>query len=158
MPLFAIEKTEEIRLRVAAVAEQQRRNWMHRRALAMRRLQPITIVQPAFWGDPLVIEQSKPIVKHEPAPRAPRSVFELADFSVRTRVRSHGGPIAEAEARTAVTTEGVTRCVGAQYPSNRWTAEREEQERARRARQKPPKPPKGARTKSRKLMELVGED
>jgi hypothetical protein len=53
---------------------------------------------------------------------------------------------------------GVLRCVGGQYPAGRWTKEREERERARRARQRPPKPVKGARTRSRKLREMIGEE
>jgi hypothetical protein len=54
--------------------------------------------------------------------------------------------------------DGITRHTGAQYPANRWTEEREEAERQRRARQRPPKPTKAARTRSRKLLEMIGED
>ena len=69
------------------------------------------------------------------------------------------GPECEPQALQAVHREhGVTRVMGAQYPANRWTQEREDQERARRARQVLPKPPKGARTKGRKLMDMIGGD
>lgn len=53
---------------------------------------------------------------------------------------------------------GTTRCFGGQYPSDRWTPEKEEKERQRRARQIVPRPPKGARSKGKKLRDLVGND
>lgn len=48
-------------------------------------------------------------------------------------------PFAEARVDLA---EGRRVITGMAYPSNRWTAEREEQERIRRAKQRPPKPSK----------------
>lgn len=96
----------------------------------------------------------------KPAPKitAPRSVFELAGmpFTLPARGEAEKAP----EARYAAVVEvsdGVRRCVGAAFPS-RWTPEDEERERQRRARQRPPKPSKKARTKGKKLMELVGEN
>lgn len=92
-----------------------------------------------------------------PVTRAPRSIFELAQRPVATRIRtSLAAPPPPPPLPQTQRQDGVTRCLGAAYPS-RWTPEDEERERQRRARQKPPKPSKRARTKSRKLVELVGE-
>lgn len=93
-----------------------------------------------------------------PVTRAARSVFDLAAGLGETTsdVTPDASPY-PAEVRQVVRTGGTTRHVGCAYPSNRWTPEREEQERARRARQRPPKPVKGARTRSRKLSEMIGE-
>lgn len=95
---------------------------------------------------------------------APRSIFEmgasLADLArgLRPAARALRGPSAPAPALTVRRDGGVVRVVGAQYPANRWTEQREEQERARRARQKPPKPSRTAKTRSRKLLEMIGEE
>ena len=91
-----------------------------------------------------------------------RSVFELAASVIPLRrltlgmQANDGASVARfVQARRDV---GATRCTGGQYPSDRWTPEKEEKERARRARQRPPRPPKGARTRSRKLLDLIGDD
>lgn len=55
-------------------------------------------------------------------------------------------------------TSGVTKCVGARYPANRWDERRVEQDRQRRAKQKPPKPSRKAKTRGKKLLALVGDD
>ena len=93
--------------------------------------------------------------------RAQSSIWAVAQ-AIADDKRVHlgkTGPECEPQTLQAVHREhGVTRVMGAQYPANRWTQEREEQERARRARQVLPKPPKGARTKSRKLIEMMGGD
>ena len=52
---------------------------------------------------------------------------------------------------------GITRVEGMQYPRDRWTEEKAEHERQRRARQKPPRPTRRAKTRGRKLLELIGE-
>jgi hypothetical protein len=94
-----------------------------------------------------------------PFPMTPRSVFDLGELAALTARPSR--PSRETTAPRYVArieiAEGVTRCMGAAYPA-RWTPEDEERERQRRARQKPPTPPKTAKTKSRKLVELVGDD
>ena len=54
--------------------------------------------------------------------------------------------------------DGLTRNVGAMYPAGRWTPQTEEAERVRRAKQRPPKPTRQARTRSAKLLGLIGED
>lgn len=97
-----------------------------------------------------------------PETTAPASIFALAasymkrrparryDFEPTTRP----GPLPTVAVER---TDGVTRVAGAQYPSNRWTEEKEEAERARRARQRPPKPVKAARTRGEKVREWDGE-
>jgi hypothetical protein len=97
-----------------------------------------------------------------PVTAAPRSVFDLAGL-VLSGAR-HAAPEEteepKVEPRYAAVMEiadGIRRCVGAAFPS-RWTPEDEERERQRRARQRPPKPTKKARTKGKKLVELVGEN
>jgi hypothetical protein len=93
-----------------------------------------------------------------PVTRAARSVFDLAAGMGECADAVPDASPYPAEVRQVVRTGGTTRHVGCAYPSNRWTPEREEQERARRARQRPPKPVKGARTRSRKLREMIGEE
>lgn len=83
-----------------------------------------------------------------PAPKtvAPRSVFDLAGVGLQwlsgTRAAGQGSSTYSQQKPIVERADGVTRNQGAQYPSNRWTEEREELERQRRARQKPPRPPK----------------
>lgn len=105
-------------------------------------------------------------------PTAPRSVFDLAagmDLptlrEMAAALKAHGrtahAPVFSASASSGpakVTTEQGARVIGAQYPANRWTPEREEQERIRRAKQRPPKPKAGARKRSKKLMETIGDN
>lgn len=99
-----------------------------------------------------------------PVTLAPASVFAMAAAMLKQGGRfGHAGGFETSDPpprRHRVTVErdgGVTRCVGAQYPSNRWDAERWEQERIRRAKQRPPKPTRKAKTRSRKLLEIIGE-
>lgn len=107
---------------------------------------PLHVIVPAA-GQPL------------PRTRAPRSIFEVGTASgIRSMLGdSFSSDAAERPTRFSVCVRdgGTTRCVGGQYPANRWTAEREAQERARRARQKPPRPVKKARTRGKKLAELI---
>ena len=95
-----------------------------------------------------------------PSTRGARSIFDLADAQARgLRVGSLPRCADDDPARgpvVALREIGMTRCVGSRYPADRWTEEREEHERRRRARQRPPPPPASARTKSRKLLDLVG--
>ncbi len=108
-------------------------------------------------------------------PTAPRSVFDLAagmDLptlrEMSAALKAHGrtahAPVFAASASTPgsvpakVATEQGARVIGAQYPANRWTPEREEQERIRRAKQRPPKPKAGTRKRSKKLMETIGDN
>jgi hypothetical protein len=96
-----------------------------------------------------------------PETSAARSIWDLA--GCLASVPSAPPTLAEpppyrAEKAQVIRAVGTTRHVGCAYPANRWTPEREEQERARRARQRPPKPVKKARTRSRKLLDLVGDD
>lgn len=101
-----------------------------------------------------------------PVTTAPRSIFDLgAEFKKLKRAGRFGAaqgfktttPAPPRMVARVEVEQGVTRHVGAAYPS-RWTPEDEERERQRRARQRPPRPTKKARTRSRKLVELVGND
>jgi len=90
--------------------------------------------------------------------KAPASVFDFARSFRGGRQRAMKLPPAERRMVAKVEVEqGVTRHVGAAYPS-RWTPEDDERERQRRARQRPPRPTKKARTRSRKLLDLVGDN
>lgn len=99
------------------------------------------------------------------APRVPttgpRSIFDLAGTAARLKAGGRFGHASgflpsAAPAPTVQREPGVTKVTGGQYPAGRWTEERQEQERQRRARQKPPRPTKRARTKSKKLRDLIG--
>lgn len=95
------------------------------------------------------------------ASTAPRTVFDLPARPLMGSVGFGGtGVFAPIESRLVAKVEvadGVTRTVGAAYPV-RWTKEDEERERTRRARQRPPKPTKRAKTRGRKLLDLIGVD
>jgi hypothetical protein len=106
-------------------------------------------------------------------PTAPRSVFDLAagmDLPTLRRMsaslKAHGrtghdpvfSPASASASPAKISTANGARIVGAQYPANRWTPEREEQERIRRAKQKPPKPKASARKRSKALMEAIGNN
>lgn len=98
-----------------------------------------------------------------PAPRTDGipSVFRLATagalgarlFSGPPRAANDGAQRVSEILRDA----GVVRCTGRHYPADRWDAERVEKERARRAKQRPPKPTRKAKTRSRKLLEIIGD-
>lgn len=84
----------------------------------------------------------------------PRSVFDLVDWTLNIRLAQLREDAAEhPKAERAL---GITRVVGAQYPNNRWTEERQLQEEARRARQRPPRSSWGKR-RSKKFAALLGE-
>lgn len=113
---------------------------------------PTHIVVPAFGRAP-------------PPTRATRSVFELA-ASNSPRASRAQCPTSPPQVdkkypprfTEALRVADTVRCIGGQYPSDRWTTERAEKESQRRARQIVPRPPKGARSKSRKLRDLIGDD
>ncbi len=83
--------------------------------------------------------------------RAPASVFDLAFKPVRVRMPGHdsAAPVTRVEREG-----GLVRLTRIQVQD---TEAWQERERARRARQKPPKPVKKARTRGRKLLDLIGE-
>lgn|GEM_PF-2484830 len=95
---------------------------------------------------------------------APRSVFELAQAVATLKACGRFGNAAGFETTapptlSSVTKAGdVTRCSGSRYPSSRWTEERFEQERVRRAKQRPPRPTKRAKSRGRKLLDLIGPE
>lgn len=84
--------------------------------------------------------------------RGPASVFDMAHQRKPITVRMER-PQEGASFRRVARDGGVTRCVRIQEQD---TAEWQEREAARRARQRPPKPTAKAKTKSRKLVDLVG--
>jgi len=105
---------------------------------------------------------------------APRSVFDLPTrelpasrlwpwWPAKQRslaVGADGTGAIEAKRKVVATVDvgpGITRTIGAVYPE-RWTEEDHERERMRRAKQRPPKPPKRAKTRGRKLRDLIGDD
>lgn len=94
-----------------------------------------------------------------PSTAAPCSVFELAEksFKQRRAAAKNEEPVSSCYAARVAVGEGVTRITGAVYPM-RWTQDQQEKEIERRARQRPPRPTKGAKTRSRKLLDLVGDD
>lgn len=88
---------------------------------------------------------------------APVSVFNLATsmFQLRSKTAATPAPKAGKYASRMQPTKGVLRVEGAAYPA-RWTAEDHKREEQRRARQRPPRPTAKARTKSEKLIALLG--
>lgn len=88
---------------------------------------------------------------------APVSVFNLAgmELTVDSFAKAGSQPRKECYAKRMQPQDGRLRIDGAAYPM-RWTAADHEREVQRRARQVLPRPPKGARTKSEKLIALLG--
>lgn len=84
--------------------------------------------------------------------KGPASIFDMAHLSKLVTVRMER-PQEGASFRRIARDGGVTRCVRIQEQD---TVEWQEREAARRARQRPPKPTAKAKTKSRKLVDLVG--
>lgn len=100
-----------------------------------------------------------------PRTTAASSIFGMADaikaakdLQRRGRFGEAGGFLPSTPAPTVTREGGVVRVVGAAYPAGRMTEAREEAEKQRRARQKPPKPTRRARTKGKKLRDLIGDD
>jgi hypothetical protein len=100
------------------------------------------------------------------APGAPASIWAMAK-AASDALRKGGrfgaaagfkasAPLFKGRPVVTPAAPGVTKVQGSRYPANRWTDERAEQEKARRARQKPPKPVRGARTRGKKLLDLIG--
>lgn len=96
---------------------------------------------------------------------AASSIFGMADaikaakdLRRRGRFGESCGFLPSTPSPTVTREGGIVRVVGAAYPANRWDEQRHEQERQRRARQKPPRPTKRARTKGKKLRDLIGDD
>lgn len=91
--------------------------------------------------------------------RAPSSIFTMADAMKAAKdLRQHGrfGAVAAAEpAPYRVERDGDRVRVVRLLPEE--TDEWKERERARRARQRPPKPVRKAKTRGKKLLEMIGE-
>jgi hypothetical protein len=95
-----------------------------------------------------------------PLTRAPISIFAIKKvLKVCKQRRKTRGDIVRIEPTLVVEkSPGVQRVVGRGYPSDRWTQEKQTREEHRRARQTQPKPTRKAKTKSKKLRELIGDD
>lgn len=88
----------------------------------------------------------------------PTSVFELAKRIMSEKARSWDtDPVKLRCVQKLQMDTGIKRVIGAAYPE-RLTQDDIEKERKRRARQRPPKPTKKAKTRSRKLLDLIGDD
>ena len=117
--------------------------------------------QPDFFDEDDEIDDA-PVVRRvvrardvaPPVCVAPRSVFDLAKRPVHLRLDS--APDDQRVVGKIEQREGVTRFTGAAYPV-RWTQEDEARERLRRARQRPPRPTRKAKTRSAKLLEMIGD-
>lgn len=108
-------------------------------------------------GDTLPIIRRVLPARGMPTPKilGPVSVFDLAHTPGR-RLRIGGDNAKSRVAEKVDLGGGRTKVVGANYPP-RWTEADFERERLRRARQRPPKPSRKAKTRSRKLLELIGD-
>lgn len=156
MALFTLQPTEMVRLRVAAATMEQ-----HRRAqmLACRReRERRTVLQLDMWGEPAPVTfwVTKRRRRMGPAPKPRQMAVDVFSFAALGQRITVARGAQEREVRRIVTREdGVTRHVAVREQDTEEWAERERQ---RRARQRPPRPPKGAKTRSRKLQDLIGED
>lgn len=113
---------------------------------------------------PVLVETFRIVRARDAAPlaptiRTPVSVFNLATSMLKLRSKTAATPTPKAGkyASRMQPTKGVLRVEGAAYPA-RWTAEDYKREEQRRARQRPPRPVAKARTKSEKLIALLGTE
>jgi len=159
LDLFNFSSTEEIRLRVAA--EQARQRALQQIRYTSDR--PLCALQLALWGDPVMVcmpirRPVEPVRRHfeviPAGPLAAASVFALAAGRPKLGRKWHRPAAAEA-APHRVERDGDRVRLVRMLPQE--TPEWQERERQRRARQKPPRPPKKAKTRSRKLLEIIGD-
>lgn len=153
--LFAINTAEALRLRVAAVTAEQYRRAKVKAAQGERERR--TLLQFDIWGEPLPITCWMWVRRRKPGPAPkPRQIasdfFAWAALGQRITVGKGGD---RSICRVVTREDGVTRHVAIREQDTEEWAERE---RARRARQRPPRPVKGAKTRSKKLNQLIGED
>lgn len=151
-----ITKAEAIRLQVEAVSREQRRQALAKAAKPQR--ERVTSWQLDMLGEPTPVRRWVCVIRRKPGPTPkPRAViadvFALALAPLRIAV---GKGATERQVRRQVIQEdGITRVVTLREQD---TPEWAERERQRRARQRPPRPTKGAKTRSKKLNDLIGED
>lgn len=160
LDLFAIDKSEAIRLRVAA--EQARLREAANR-LVMRRIgSPLCFAQLDIWGDVVEVCVAPPRrlvpARKQPetiqaGPMAAASVFALAASGHALGHKLWRQPASE-PAPYRVERDGDRTRLVRMRPEE--TEEWQERERIRRAKQRPPRPPKGAKTRGKKLLELIG--
>ncbi len=92
-------------------------------------------------------------------PKGPVCIFSMGLSERAMATVCRGSSVVAREPKPQFTqvrrADGRVVCVGAGYPSGRWTEEMAEVERVRRAKQRPPKPT--WRTKSKRLRQMIGE-
>lgn len=86
--------------------------------------------------------------------RGPVSIFDFERMG-NLRLRLGQAPEKSRVVQKVDLGSGRTKVVGANYPP-RWTEADHERERVRRAKQRPPKPTRKAKTRGRKLLDLIG--
>lgn len=161
LDLFTIDKSEAIRLRVAAEQARQREA-AHR--YVMRRVgAPLCFLQIDIWGEAVEVRVAPPrrlvpAMKQpetiQAGPMAAASVFALAAAGQALGHKLWRQPATE-PAPYRVVRDGDRTRLFRMRPEE--TEEWQEKERQRRARQRPPRPPKGAKTRGKKLLELIGD-
>lgn len=153
--LFAINTAEALRLRVAAVAADQHRRAKAKEAKGERERR--ILLQLDMWGEPVPITCWMWVRRRKPGPTPkPREVatdvFSFAALGQRITVGKGGE---RSICRVVTREDGVTRHVAIREQDTAEWAEREQQ---RRARQRPPRPVKAAKTRSKKFMDLIGDE
>lgn len=161
LDLFRIDRTEEVRLRVAA--EQARLRAEAVRHVLRRVGTPVRLLQIDIWGgevEVLVAPPRRLVPAHQrpetidAGPSAPTSVFALAAAGVALGHTLWRQPNSD-RAPYRVERDGDCTRLIRMLPQE--TEEWQERERVRRAKQRPPRPPRKAKTRGKKLLELIGD-
>lgn len=154
--LFAISQAEALRLRVAAVSAEQHRRAQVKAAQGERERR--ILLQLDMWGEPMPITCWMWVRRRKPGPQ-PKQRAVVADVfafaALGQRITVGKGAAERSICRVVTQEDGVTRHVAIREQDTEEWAERERQ---RRARQRPPRPPRGAKTRSKKLEQLIGDD
>lgn len=154
--LFAINQAEALRLRVAAVTVEQHRRAQAKSAKGERERR--ILLQFDMWGEPVPIVCWMWVRRRKPGPTPkPRQVAAdvFAFAALGQRITVGKGAAERSICRVVTREDGVTRHMAIREQDTEEWAERERQ---RRARQRPPRPVKGAKTRSKKLEQLIGDD
>lgn len=153
--LPTLSRDAALRLHVEAVSAEQRRLAMFKAAKPER--ERVTSWQLDLLGEPKPIRRWVYVQRRRPGPapkqrRVATSAFDLAAVDLRITIGKGG----ERNICRQVVRDGDTvRHVAIREQDTDEWAEREQQ---RRARQRPPRPAKSAKTRSKKLNDLIGED
>lgn len=142
MQLFVVSKSEEIRLRVAAVSQRHHRRLLQK--AVQRQRKKVVHYQDDMWSDrPLQVVKWVYVRRGGKAGRVAKPRLVIADVftfaALGQRIKVGNGAAARSIFRAVMTKDGVTRHTSVrEQDTDEWA----EKERARRARQKPPRPPK----------------